>query len=178
MGALALLVTTATLVAAPTRAEERAYTTESGVRLAPTMERTVAQLATEFRRRTGRGFHVTSGTRSADEQAEAMYDKIRHGTRLTRLYRDFGAASEIQSAYRRHRRRGRRRCVSQMARVIRAQIGRGCFISRHLRASAVDIRSRDMSRRERRIFRQVVASHGQVSLLEEGRPPHFHLQLR
>ena len=34
-----------------------------------------------------------------------------------------------------------------------------------------------MSRRERRIFQQVVEGFPDVSLLEEGRPPHFHLQM-
>ena len=105
-----------------------------------------------------------------------MYDKLRFGERLTGLYRDFHAASEIQAAYRLHRRRGRHACIVAMAEVIRSQIGRGCFISHHLRASAADVRSRDMTRAQRQVFRDVVAAVGGVSLLEEGTPPHFHLQ--
>ncbi len=165
-------------LAATGAAEETAYTCEDDVRLGPRMERTMEEIATEFRRRTGRRLHVTSGTRSPDQQARAMYDKIRLGQRLTRLYRDYEAASEIQGAYRRHRRRGRAVTVRAMADVIRGQIGRGCYVSRHLYASAVDVRSRNLSRRHRRIFRSVVRSVGGVELLEEGRPPHFHLQLR
>lgn len=64
-----------------------------------------------------------------------------------------------------------------MAQVIERQIQRGCYISRHLRASAADVRSRDMTHRERRIFEEVVARFSEVTLLAEGRPPHFHLQL-
>lgn len=160
------------------RADARHYTVQDGVRLGPRMERVIRRIARAFHRRTGRGIHVTSGTRSPREQARAMFFKLRRGQRLTRLYRDYDAASEIQRAYQRHRREGRGVCVRAMARVIRAQVERGCFISRHLRASAADVRSRDMSRRERRVFRQVVARFDQVSLLEEGTPPHFHLQLR
>lgn len=160
------------------RADTRHYTAEDGVRLGPRMERVIGRIAREFHRRTGRGIHVTSGTRSAREQARAMFEKLRRGQRLTRLYRDYEAASEIQQAYRRHRRDGTGQCVRAMARVIRTQVRRGCYISRHLRASAADVRSRDMSRREQRIFRQVVAGFDEVSLLQEGTPPHFHLQLR
>jgi len=164
-------------LAAPSAAEETSYTTEDGVRLGAEMERTMEEIASEFRRRTGRRLHVTSGTRSPDQQARAMYDKIRLGQRLTRLYRDYDAASEIQAAYRRNRRQGRSQCVRAMSEVIRGQIRRGCFISRHLYASAVDVRSRNLSRRHRRVFRNVVRAVGGVQLLEEGTPPHFHLQL-
>lgn len=164
-------------VAAPSHAEERAYVADRGVSLGPEIADAIDRIAIEFHRRTGRDIYVTSGTRSADQQAQAMYDKLRFGQRLTRLYRDYRAASEIQRAYRRHRRSGRRACVGAMARVIRTQMGRGRFISRHLRASAADVRSRDMTRRQRRIFRDVVRAVGGVRLLEEGTPPHFHLQI-
>ncbi len=136
------------------------------------MEAVVARIAQEFHRRTGRGIVITSGTRSSREQAAAMFEKLRLGQRLTGLYQDYDAAAEIQAAYRTNRRRGRAPCVAAMARVIEAQMRRGRYISRHLRASAVDVRSRDMNRRERRIFERVVATFRNVSLLDEGRPPH------
>lgn len=159
-------------------AEEPSYTCEPDVVLGPEMQSTVERIASEFHRRTGRRLHVTSGTRTPDEQADAMFEKLARGERLTTLYRDFEAASEIQAAYRRHRRAGRRVAVREMARVIRAQIERGCFISRHLTANAVDVRSRSLSRRDQQVFRDVVAAIGEVELLQEGVPPHFHLQLR
>ena len=172
-----VLVAVLVSLSATSAAERSSYTSEGDVRLGPQMERTMEEIAAEFRRRTGRRLHVTSGTRTPDQQARAMYDKIRLGQRLTRLYRDFEAASEIQTAYRRHRRQGRAATVRAMAEVIRAQIARGRYISRHLYASAVDVRSRNLSRRHRRVFRSVVRSVGGVEVLEEGRPPHFHLQL-
>jgi hypothetical protein len=120
---------------------------------------------------------ITSGTRTPREQADAMYQKIRLGQRLTRLYADADAATEIQAAYRAHQRAGRDACVGAMARVITAQMARGLFISRHLHASAVDVRSRDMTRRQRRTFVAVVAQFPQIELIDEGVPPHFHLEL-
>ena len=153
------------------------YRLEPGVRLGEDMRPVIARIADDFHRRTGRGIVITSGTRSSREQADAMFDKLRLGQRLTSLYLDFDAASEIEAAYRASQRRGRAPCVAAMARAIDAQMRRGRFISRHLHASAADVRSRDMTRRQRRTFEQVVAAIPEVSLLAEGTPPHFHLQL-
>ncbi|HEY8431405.1 MAG TPA: hypothetical protein VIL20_23655 [Sandaracinaceae bacterium] len=174
---LAAVLLTGLLVSHEGRADSPHYRLEQGVELGPRMESVIARIAREFHRRTGRGIVVTSGTRTPREQAEAMYEKLRLGQSLTRLYRDYGAAAEIQAAYRAHRREGRAACVAAMARVIDAQVRRGLYVSRHLHASAADVRSRDMSRRERRIFEQIVRSMPEVSLLPEGVPPHFHLQL-
>jgi hypothetical protein len=156
---------------------DRPYGVEEGVRVGAGIADLLHRIAGEFHRRTGRGIVVTSGTRSAEEQADAMYEKIRLGQRLTSLYRDTAAATEIQSAYRTNRRAGRNACVRAMAAVINAQVGRGLFISRHLSSGAVDVRSRDMSRRERRIFASIVAQYPAIELLDEGVPPHFHLEL-
>jgi hypothetical protein len=179
LGLFAMLVAwSSALPGSAAQADARHYTLEPGVVVGPEMEAVLARIADAFHRRTGRGIVITSGTRTSREQAAAMFDKLRLGQRLTGLYQDFDAAAEIQSAYRANQRRGRAACVAAMARVIEAQVRRGRYISRHLRASAVDVRSRDMSRRERRIFEEVVATFREVSLLTEGRPPHFHLQLR
>lgn len=175
---MAAMVAALSGLAARGSAEEPSYTCEPHVVLGPRMAETMERIASEFERRTGQQLHVTSGTRSPREQADAMFEKLSRGQRLTSLYRDFEAASEIQTAYRRHRRSGRRTAVREMARVIRAQMGRGCFISRHLTANAVDVRSRNLSRHEQQIFRDVVNAVGGVELLQEGVPPHFHLQMR
>lgn len=168
-GALSLLPTRA-------RADDLPFTMEPGVVLSPGLRGTVAELAQAFRAAAGRSFHVTSGTRTPLEQAQAMFDKLASGGSLTGLYRDYDAARQIEQAYQRSRRAGRVACVAEMARVVSGQIARGLYISRHLHAGAVDIRSRDMSARERRTFRSVAARRRGVRLLEEGRPPHFHLE--
>lgn len=169
-------------VAAPSRGQaslfDRPYGVEDGVRVGADIAPFLHRIAQEFHRRTGRGLVITSGTRSAEEQADAMYEKIRLGQRLTSLYRDTAAASEIQNAYRAHRRGGRPACVRAMESVISAQMARGLFISRHLRDGAVDVRSRDMSRRQRRVFAAVVAGFPEIEMIDEGVPPHFHLELR
>lgn len=152
------------------------FTMEPDVVLSPALRSTVAQLAVAFRAASGRTFHVTSGVRTPLEQAEAMFDKLASGGTLTGLYRDYEAARQIEQAYQHARRSGRARCVAAMTRVLMGQIARGLYISRHLYSGAVDVRSRDMSSRERRTFRTVAARQRGVRVLEEGRPPHFHLE--
>jgi hypothetical protein len=61
--------------------------------------------------------------------------------------------------------------------VIQKQIARGIYISAHLRAGAVDVRSRDLSRAEKKHFSSVLADMKDVQMLEEFTPPHFHLQI-
>lgn len=156
--------------------QDAPFTMEPDVVLSPALRNTVAQLAVAFRAASGRTFHVTSGVRTPLEQAEAMFDKLANGASLTGLYRDYEAARQIEQAYQRARRSGRVRCVAAMTRVLTSQIARGLYISRHLYSGAVDVRSRDMTPRERRTFRTVATRQRGVRVLEEGRPPHFHLE--
>ena len=53
---------------------------------------------------------------------------------------------------------------------------RGVFISKHLLDDAVDIRSRNLNRREKALFRKLARARGFRVLLET-RPPHFHLSI-
>jgi hypothetical protein len=154
------------------------FTTEPGVVLTPPLRSALTRLAGTFQEATGRSFHVTSGARTPHEQAVAMFEKLLSGGSLTGLYRDYDAARELERAYQRARRQGRGQCVRAMRRVLERQIARGCFISRHLHQGAVDIRSRDMTTAERRTFRRLASRQRGMRVLEEGRPPHFHLEIR
>lgn len=64
-----------------------------------------------------------------------------------------------------------------MTLVIEDQVGRKVFISKHLTRQAFDVRSRDMTAGQKRTFKQVVQDIG-VSMIEEGKPPHLHIQLQ
>jgi len=157
------------------------YALRPGVRISPQVELRLQELAGRFYRRARRQLVVTSGVRDAASQARAMYVKLRLGARIVRLYRQKEAARQIVRAYRaaRRARHTRRQTVAALRAVIERQICRGVLISDHLRAGAVDLRSRGMGRRGRRIFRRVVAGYGRSRWLkEERRPPHFHLAFR
>ena len=171
--------------ARPSRTRRRrhvaAYSKRPGVRMPRSVERRVAALARDFFRRSGRQLVVTSGYRTAAEQASVMYAKARQGRRrLLRLYRKTDLALQIYGAYRktRKRRRGPRATVRAMAAVIRRQIKQGKFISAHLHHGAVDIRSRGMSRRQRALFLRLArAIPGARLVIRERHPPHWHVEL-
>jgi hypothetical protein len=109
-----------------------------------------------------------------------MYQKLRQGDNLVRLYRNRRAASEVQMAYTRSRGPTipRETIVQEMAGVIEGQIEQGVYLSRHLVDGAVDVRSRDLTRRQKRAFRAAVRSEPRVRVMLERRPPHFHLSFR
>lgn len=151
----------------------------SGVTLSAAVRKKIARVADAYFRRTGRELIVTSGTRDAARQADAMHELFRLGADVMSLYKNKSAAREIQQAYVQGRSAGRSRgaVVARMADVIRRQIARGVFISAHLRAGAVDIRSRDMTGAQKRAFLDAVDDIGGVTAMEESRPPHYHLQV-
>jgi len=160
-------------------APERRYAVQPGVLLPPLVQQKVALLALAFFRRTGKELVITSGTRDAAQQAEAMHELFRLGADVMGLYRNKPAAREIQRAYQVGSATGRPASVviAAMAEVIRLQIERGTFISAHLRAGAFDVRNKDMSAADKRAFLEAVAEIGGATALEESRPPHFHLQV-
>ena len=157
----------------------QSYQLATGVKLPWLTEVALAAFADAYRRRGGPALFITSGHRTPLSQAEAMYAKLMLKTRLDRLYRQYGAAREIIRAFRRARRRrlSATRIVQSMRQVIDKQVCGGVFVSQHLRAGAVDIRTRTLTRRQRRILRKLArAWRKRVYLKVERRPPHFHLE--
>ncbi|MEC8022689.1 MAG: hypothetical protein VX223_02055 [Myxococcota bacterium] len=150
---------------------------EENVSLTLAIERRVAKLGFSFFRETGKKLVVTSGSRSAEAQAKAMHTKQRLGVKLTRLYKG-KSAREIERAFDEVRKKGgsRDQIIAAGARVIREQMARGDYISKHLMHDAVDIRSRNLSRKHKSLFRKLARQHGFRVLLET-RPPHFHLSI-
>ena len=153
------------------------HSLEEDVSLTVTIERRVAALGYSFFRETGKRVVVTSGSRTPESQAKAMHTKHRLGVRLSRFYRS-AAAKEIEIAFRAAAQSGadREAIIAAGADVIRQQMARGVYISKHLMHDAVDIRSRDLTRRQKSLFRRLAREHGFRVLLET-RPPHFHLSL-
>jgi len=155
------------------------YTTNTGVRLSPEVKAKLTELARRYHAATGRTLLVTSGSRTPAEQARAMYNKLRLGDRL-RGYRNQAAVQPLVRIYDRGKRQrwSRDRIVAAMAEQIQGQIDRGVYISRHLWEHAFDVRNFDMTARQKRAFLQAAREVGGLYVLEERRPPHFHLELR
>ncbi len=152
------------------------YTLKSGVTLTAAVKAKVKKIADAYHAATKKKITVTSGTRSASSQAEAMYGKLAAGDKLT-VYKDQVSAKEIKKAYDdgKAAKKTKAEIVKSMTTVIEEQIKKGKYISKHLKAGAVDVRSRDMSATEKEAFKKA-AKGVAVSVILETKPPHFHLQ--
>lgn len=176
---LASLLLAGTVSASPP-VSARPYKVLSGLKLTGEVKARLVRLARRYHKKTGYQLVVTSGTRTPSEQAVAMYAKLRRRHNLLRLYRRTALARQVIRAYRKARRarKGRQHTIRAMAKVLRAQVARGEYLSQHLRDGAVDIRSFNLSRRHKRIFRRLVRKERDIILIKEERyPPHFHLEV-
>lgn len=153
------------------------YKVLPGVTLPARVAAKLARIDRAYARRTREHLVITSGTRDANRQARAMYTKLKLGDDLLALYRNKAAVQEIKRAYQAASGKPPEQVVTAMEAVIQDQIDRGIFISAHLREGAVDVRSRTMSRKEKRAFLESVAEVGGVRVLEETKPAHYHLQI-
>ncbi len=151
------------------------------VRMPERVRPTLASIAEAFHERTGKQLRVTSGTRTPEEQAWLMYRKMRSGANIVRIYKATKSAQAIRRAYRRGRSEGLSEdaVIAKMTAVIARQVNRGVYISRHLRAGAVDIGARGMSSEHRAILKRIIRRH-RVHVLDETKTrwPHFHLAFR
>ncbi|HVF45022.1 MAG TPA: peptidoglycan-binding protein [Pyrinomonadaceae bacterium] len=160
-----------------TRATGNHFTVDEGVVLSDDARERIGRIADEYFRRTGNNLRVTDGTRTAHDQARQIYNKIQLND--TGIYRDQTSLAEIRRAYDAGVRAGNSRAqiIDDMSAVIQGQVNRGVYISRHLRAGAVDVSVRGMTTADEREFRaSVAAADAGTSVLRETRPPHFHLQ--
>ncbi|MFT3772264.1 MAG: hypothetical protein QM820_43230 [Minicystis sp.] len=151
------------------------------LRLREADEEKLRRIAARYFKATRRRLVVTGGTRTPERQAVLMIGKLRHGDDIVALYEHRAAATEIQSAYRDATARGlpKKRVQKAIADVIRAQIGRGIYVSKHLQSGAVDVRSWGMTAPQERALREALKEEPGVSMLDErsGPEPHFHLNL-
>ncbi|MCC6622353.1 MAG: hypothetical protein IT385_13910 [Deltaproteobacteria bacterium] len=170
---------TLALAIVPGRPGERpAWRAHDEVLLSPELRETIGKIAAIYHAKTKRTLEITSGVRTPERQAAAMYDKLRAGGSLA-LYKRQSLVAPISKAYREGRRKKQPRAVvvAAMAEVIRGQVERGEFISRHLKGRAFDARSAGLSGKQRGAFLAACREVGGVRVIVESRPPHFHVEL-
>jgi hypothetical protein len=111
-------------------------------------------------------FVVTSGTRSARQQAQAMFTKIELGDNLIAIYKDDVFAQKIIDAY---------PSLSTATKIVEeyAESGGG---STHLRGLGVDIRTRNLTQEQIQKIVKVSKDLG-ASPLVETTPPHIHISV-
>ncbi|HEY0322611.1 MAG TPA: hypothetical protein VGC66_16780 [Pyrinomonadaceae bacterium] len=149
----------------------------SAVILSPAVEKKVNEIADAFFNLTAKKIVITDGTRTAAEQAVQVFNKILAHD-LT-IYLNHKAANEIKAAFDLARSEGKPKAevLKAMTAVIESQIKSKVFISRHLTGRAFDVRDKDMTAQQQTVFKQVAQTVGGVTVLPEGKPPHFHIQL-
>ena len=152
------------------------YTTKSGVTLEGKAKTGIGKVADDYYAEHKEKIVVTSGTRSAQSQAQAMYDKLKAGGSLS-IYKNKKAADEVQKAYDDAVAAEKKQAetVKAMAKVIEGQVAKKVYLSKHLIKGAVDVRSKDMSADEKKTFKAAAEKHAKSVLLEKS-PPHWHLQ--
>jgi hypothetical protein len=124
---------------------------------------------------------VTGGSRPPVRQAQLMYDKLVHGDDIVTIYENKAAAVEVRNAYRDAvaKRLTRKATIRAIREVIEAQMARSVYVSKHLKANAVDVRSWNMKGKLETALRDAVKAEAGVTMMDErdGAEPHFHLNL-
>lgn len=151
------------------------------LRLTDANAKRLERIATRYFKATKSRLVVTGGSRTPVRQAQLMYDKLVHGDDIVALYENKGAATEVRNAYRdaAAKRLKRKATIRAMREVIEAQMARNVFVSKHLKANAVDVRSWNMKGRLETALKEAVKAEAGVTMMDErdGAEPHFHLNL-
>lgn len=169
------VVAEAAVVATP---QALAYTLLAGVEIpAPVLPRLQA-LAESYLAATGKPLVITDGTRRPETQAALMLRNLERGDDIVRNYANRSAAAQVREAWSAARKAGLDAAATLAAinAVITTQVAAGDFVSKHLRAGAVDVRCSDMSKAERATFKRLARSLD-IAVVDESRTatPHFHL---
>ena len=114
--------------------------------------------------------YVTSGERGPSAQASAMLTKLSEGgeAELFSVYRQNSAIIKRLLAAPRN--------AASWAAIIEEEAAGGRALSRHLRAGAIDLRTRDLTADQIKRMQIAVEATGGRHLLE-GAPPHLHVDL-
>jgi TusA-related sulfurtransferase len=151
------------------------------LRLDDTSRERLERIAQRYFEATRRRLVVTGGTRTPERQAELMLEKLAHGEDIVALYENKAAATEIRNLYRDASgvRQPKKQLIHAMRDAITAQMDKGIYVSRHLKAGAADVRSRDLKAPQEAAFRHAVADEPGVILIDErgSAEPHLHLGL-
>ncbi len=160
-------------VAAP-----QAFTLLAGVEIPEPVLPRLQALAAAFLAVTGKPLTITDGTRRPETQAALMLRNLDRGDDIVRNYANRTAAAQVRAAWAAARKAGLDPAATLAAihAVIVKQVAASDYVSKHLRAGAVDVRCSDMARAERATFKRLARELG-IAVVDESRTatPHFHL---
>jgi len=117
---------------------------------------------------------VSSGTRSAARQADAMYWKFFRGASGAD-YTNREALKEIRDAYDLNNRKPRNEVIAAMEKVIQKQKDNNVYISKHMIDGAFDIDANKLKDREKEKLIWIARRQGAKAIYEPW-TKHVHIQ--
>lgn len=139
-----------------------------------TIEPLLSRLTQKYYAATGKKLHITSGFRTPDRQARAMFFNLsKYGIEyVANTYGRSSAVWEIIRAFQKNR-TDKEEAVSEMAKIIISQIKRKIIISPHIREKAFDIRSRGREAADLSVLMKIVSDmRGEVVVEKD----HYHVE--
>ncbi len=143
--------------------------TKKGVVLNSRMRGFLAAL----RAKSGQNIVVTSGTRTVDAQASAMFGKVSTAAAGGTVLRGGDGLNIYSAGLADEIREGGTGSKAEIAATLTKQVARGTFMSRHMRGDALDLRVRGLTPSERGRLKEVVTELG-ANHLDEG--DHIHVE--
>lgn len=155
-----------------TAIDERNFTVSTGILMTASARALARKLAENYFKLTGRRLHFTSGFRTPDRQALAMFNMleafgVQHYKKVYRRRRR--PAGQILIAYLKSQ-SDRALAIGAMARTIKRQMRNGIYVSNHLREHAFDVRA---SARRNSLESAAAKLGGRVGFEAN----HFHVEL-
>lgn len=151
------------------------------LRLSEANAKRLERIAARYYKATRKRLVVTGGSRTPVRQAQLMYEKLVHGDDIVALYENKAAATEVKDAYQAAvaKRLKRKATIRAIREVIETQMTRKVYVSKHLKANAIDVRSWNMKGRLEQALKEAVKAEAGVTMMDErdGAEPHFHLNL-
>ncbi len=151
--------------------------------VSPKVEIYIDKIAKRFKDKFSKVLVVTSGLRTPEQQARAMYNNFRadNGVKIQRRkYRNRKLFDEIAAVFTSNKVKDKVKVINEMTKVIRKQVSRKEYISQHLIESAVDIRTRGLLNEEIDYLVELIKSNASLMYQDKRNSniPHIHIQLK
>jgi hypothetical protein len=148
------------------------WSAASGVVLNDQLRRFLDRLAA----RLSFPIYVTSGIRTPEAQARALAGKVAAGSTrqaLDDLYAGSAILEVLGAAW--PNVPGATFNEAVATQILKAQVARGIYLSRHMRGDAVDLRVSNLSAGQVEAVRSAAAALG-AEVIVESQPPHIHIE--
>jgi len=152
------------------------YSTKGIVKIPLSIKSKIKKIADAYYKATQKDIVITSAKRTASSQASALYTRFKNGGDV-RDYIKQTEAKAVKQAYDDavKAKKNKTDIIKAMTQTLEGQIKKGNYLSSHLSSKALDVRSKNMSKTEKKAFLKACKAVANKCLVE-GTPQHFHLQ--